>query len=528
MSRPFDEKWYLKGFLFVIISRVSIKQFRGFSDVKFDLADHITLIAGQNGTQKSTLLGIISQPFTITDKTNPLYKEKPLSGGSYKSSFQEKFRLSPFFDKAKEHEWTIELHESKDGFTLQSIYRDKSSGTLRFWRKGDRSRGTGYIQKPVIFLSLKRLIPTAEEESIEVHEDITLSQHESEWFATWYTKIMISNDNVQKLDALKSANKNTLGVTTDYYDWNSNSAGQDNLAKILLSVLSFKRLKECYPSVYEGGILAIDEIDATLYPGSQIKLLNALSNFCSKYKIQVVATTHSLQLLKEADSLRKQRGRKKQFHTVYLRRQDTRIILDENPAFERILHNLNLSLDKTPQLKKIDIYTEDKETIHFTKALLKRNFSSLNFVDCSLGCQEFIGLARRKVPSFTYPNSIVVLDGDTKDSLKNKRLKNFLCLPGLKSPESMLAMYLNGLADDSRFWTEKNQDYSKQHCFQTYNLHEILGCRIKAKSWYNEQLASDVWGREGGLAFKYLLTSIEEEVTDFIRKFKALYDELII
>ncbi|GAL31063.1 putative ABC oligo/dipeptide transport ATP-binding protein [Vibrio variabilis] len=69
----------------------------------------------------------------------------------------------------------------------------------------------------------------------------------------------------------------------------------------MLAILSFKRLKEKHGSDYEGGILAIDEIDATLYPGSQIKLLDAFFNICKDLTIQVIATTHSLQLLEKAD-----------------------------------------------------------------------------------------------------------------------------------------------------------------------------------------------------------------------------------
>src|SRR5690606_18235390 len=145
--------------LVMIINSVHIKKFRGFNDVQFQLGTNLTVIAGQNGTQKTTLLGIISQPFTITDKANPLYGEKPLCGGNYKSLFSEKFKLSDSFDTPQNHEWTLKLNnETEPEFTVESIKRDSSSKTgIRFWRKGDRSKGSGYIQFPVIYLSLSRL-----------------------------------------------------------------------------------------------------------------------------------------------------------------------------------------------------------------------------------------------------------------------------------------------------------------------------------------------------------------------------------
>ncbi|MFL7034999.1 hypothetical protein BCS71_17215 [Vibrio lentus] len=218
----------------------------------------MTLIAGQNGTQKSTLLGIISQPFTITDPAHPLYGEKPLSGDSFRSRFKDKFRLSPIFDIPKEHEWTLHLKNETEPFTLQSMARNQQSdSSIRFWRKGNRTAGSGYIQLPVIYLSLKRLIPIGEEDSKKVatSNDITLTEAEICWFSELYQHIMINrNDSLSSIDYIKSPNKTTLAVTTNSYDWNTNSAGQDNIGKILLAILSFKRLKEKYTTNYKGGI----------------------------------------------------------------------------------------------------------------------------------------------------------------------------------------------------------------------------------------------------------------------------------
>lgn len=91
----------------MLITKVHIEKFRGFHNQDLEVGSMLTAIAGQNGTQKSTLLGMITQPFTISDRKNPMYGEKPLCGGSYKSAFDEKFRLSPKFDLPKKHEWTL-------------------------------------------------------------------------------------------------------------------------------------------------------------------------------------------------------------------------------------------------------------------------------------------------------------------------------------------------------------------------------------------------------------------------------------
>ena len=49
----------------VKIDKISIEQFRRFENVEFEISKNITLIAGQNGISKSTLLGMLCQPFSF-------------------------------------------------------------------------------------------------------------------------------------------------------------------------------------------------------------------------------------------------------------------------------------------------------------------------------------------------------------------------------------------------------------------------------------------------------------------------------
>lgn len=193
-----------------------------------------------------------------------------------------------------------------------------------------------------------------------------------------------------------------------------------------------------------------------------------------------------------------------------------------------MLHNLNVSLGKPEKVHKLPIYTEDHECAHFIKAILGRKFSNLEYPDIKLGCGNLLQLGEKKVPSFTFPNSIVVLDGDAQNQLKKKRLKNYLCLPGQLNPESMLANFLSTLPDASPFWTEKSPDYSKQVCFRDYSLQQITSHREIAKKWYNQQLKleANVWGRQANLLFKYFLPTIVDEKSEFLTKFEVLYNNI--
>ena len=95
------------------ITHIHIERFRGFQNEDFEVGSQLTAIAGQNGTQKSTLLAIVTQTFTLKAE-DPMRAEKPLCGGSYISAFKDKFRLSPTFDRPKGHEWTISFDAGVD------------------------------------------------------------------------------------------------------------------------------------------------------------------------------------------------------------------------------------------------------------------------------------------------------------------------------------------------------------------------------------------------------------------------------
>ena len=404
------------------ITKVHIDRFRGFHNQEFEVGSQITAIAGQNGTQKSTLLGIITQTFTIS-KDNAMSGEKPLCGGTYRSAFRDKFRLSPTFDKPKEHEWTL-FFDDREAFQIESIKRSDDSG-IRFWQKGNREKGDGYIQFPTIFLSLKRLVPIAEENAIKT-DDALLNDEEIQKFKELHNKILISTTTITSTTGITSTNKQSLGVNTEIYDWNQNSMGQDNIAKIILALFSFQRLKNKYGSSYQGGILAIDELDATMYPASQVELLKVLRKYASDLKLQIFFTTHSLSLLEATDELCKETNSRpatsNQVRIIYLKHSDDQVLIKSDVDLNGIVLDLNV-IAETPHKRKnkITVYVEDKETEIFVKAILKQKlYVCLNFVNATFSCSSLIELVNKKVPAFSYPYSIIFLDGDVRKDKANK------------------------------------------------------------------------------------------------------------
>lgn len=501
------------------ITKVHIDRFRGFHDQEFEVGSQLTAIAGQNGTQKSTLLGIITQTFTIS-KDNPMSGEKPLCGGTYRSAFKDKFRLSPTFDKPKGHEWTL-YFDDRESFQIESIKRSDDSG-IRFWQKGNREKGDGYIQFPTIFLSLKRLIPVAEENAIKT-DDTLLNNDEIRKFKELHNKILISTTPITSTTGITSTNKQSLGVNTEIYDWNQNSMGQDNIAKIILALFSFQRLKDKYGPSYQGGILAIDELDATMYPASQVELLKVLRKYASDLKLQIFYTTHSLSLLEATDELCKETKLRpetsNQVRIIYLKHSDDQVLIKSDVDFNSIVLDLNV-IAETPHKRKnkITVYVEDKETEIFVKAILKQKlYGYLNFVKATFSCSSLIELVNKKVPAFSYPYSIIFLDGDVrKDKANKKKLsiaRNVLLLPGDDSPERLVAKYLYNLSDTDPLWNNISNGYTKQVCFRKISFDQILADREDAKKWFNQQL--QYWGRGGVKVLNPFFATIQEDIDSF-------------
>lgn len=511
------------------IEKVYITKFRGFKEQEFELGSQLTAIAGQNGTQKSTLLGMITQTFSIP-KDNPMYGEKPLCGGSYRSAFSDKFRLSPIFDKPKEHEWSL-FFDNGQQFEIESIVRT-GDPNVRFWRKGSRDKGDGYIQFPTIFLSLKRLVPLAEENAVKT-DDALLTPTEVAKFKELHNRILISNTEITSTTGISSTNKQSMGVSTSLYDWNQNSMGQDNLAKIILALFSFKRLKDNYSS-YQGGILAIDELDATMYPASQVELLKVLRKYASDLNLQIIFTTHSISLLKVVDELCKEVKQRpetfNQIRMIYLKRSDDNILIKRDVDFNGIVLDLNVTAIAPRKKKnKITVYVEDKETELFVKAILKTRCNCLKFVNATLPCSMLIEMVAKAIPAFCYPYSIIFLDGDVRknnaDMRKLANAQNVLLLPGNESPERLLARFLFNISDSDVLWNSLSIGYTKQVCFREISYEQIFAAgeqgRQNAKRWFNLQLP--YWGRGGVKVLNPFFSKIQQGVDTF----KAEYDKMI-
>lgn len=467
----------------MIIKKVKIKKFRAIKDAEFSLGKYLTAIVGRNRTMKSTLLGIISTSFSISKKEHPLFGEKTLNGYNFKSQFGEKFKFDLEKEKAGDHEFEVEfedgIHEINP-YKLISIPRGKDD--LRFWYAKSKERNTGFAQVPVYFLSLSRLSPVGES---SLTKNTKFSQIEdkqlSEEAVLKYAEIMTATDRINNTRFYG----NYAGVNEEFSSILTNSAGQSDVVKIIHAVLSFKNLSKKKGKDYIGGILLIDEVDVTLHPSAQIKLVDYLAEESKNLKIQIIFTTHSNYILERLKYLTKQDPNKNNNVILFLQRKDKVTIETINTiaGFNRITADLELREYKPI---KINVYCEDIVARKFLRSILPKNIKDrISIKEVSLSAGTYVTLRRQKINEFE--KSIIVLDGDVKTVLDDNMYKYFSkCSNIISFPDSKcfeIEIY-EMLIDYENKKEEFKDIFQKEFdvCIQDY-----LPIKYQSKNDYNQR-----------------------------------------
>lgn len=468
-----------------IIEKIYIEKFRAFENLTINFNKPVNAIIGRNGTLKTTLLGMLAHPFSL--ETGSMSQEIPLIGGrKFNSPMSDKFKFSDTYDVPGEHKWSLYVNKKiyeKEIYTCISEKR-KDNGKIRFWSTEGRQKGMNYIQCPVIYLSMKRLMPVGEEKKLQICS-AELTEEEKNFYIEMHNKILISTEIINDVSSVNSSNKHSLGPVTNKSDAWTISAGQDNIGRIILAVLSMKRLQEKYQEEYKGGIICVDELESTLYPAAQEKLLDFMFETAREYKLQYFFTTHSMSVI---DYLKtgKYTGREM---IVCLKKIGGKIKVTENPSLKNIENDLNVSAGRRAKLPNIKVYCEDDVGVMFTKAFLNKDIKShVDFVTkMDLSWTAYKTLYDHKVPEFL--NNIIVLDGDVKNPKfgwkKYPTNTNVLFLPTEYAPERMIYEMLFGLDDMDTFWNNELGEYSRDVCFRDYpNYIEDIDT---IKKWFKSQ-----------------------------------------
>lgn len=441
------------------LKKLSIRRFRALANVEIELGTCITVICGKNGTSKSSILGIAAQIFSFEKdyvQGRPLTYET-VAGGNFKSPPSEHFRFSDRFDTPGSLDVAVELY---DGYTDSDATAELELSSRTNSRRGvisrpvvrknstvpDGENKSRNFTHPVIFLSLKRLLPIADRKYTIQNFAYLQANHRK--------FLSLNNELLNKVSSVATGTGGSISSAVahgDSYDQESVSAGEDNVGQIAMALLSFRKLKEEYPD-YKGGLLLIDEADAALFPAAQLKLIDILERECSDLNVQVLMTSHSPSLVERVFDL-SQRYRRK-FKTYYLSDTFGPVQAQENISWTDIyadLHTATVVADQGDRLPRINVYFEDREGYDFFSALVQRQ-PVKRFIqtlpDVTLGCSNYVQLITKRVPEFA-DKGVVVLDADAGAAA---RLDPIVLLPGSLPPDQLLFEFLYNLPAADPVW----------------------------------------------------------------------------
>ncbi len=448
---------------------ININEFRQFSEKELFLGKYITVLAGRNSTGKSTILSLLGNSSELKKKTVETYTQN-----QFRAEFSEIIKGSKEFDKTGSNLFQITVLNADnkevvcDFRTTWQKYGKDDETAERFrlipkWTKDDGNTTEAKLERPVLYLGLSRLFPIGESQKIGINKPKIRFDNEQhkKWFIENYTRILSINEKVQSVTSYtigETDKKSGVGVTTEKYDYLTNSSGQDNLGQILLSILSFKRAYEKMKSDWKGGLLLIDEIDATLHPVAQNRLLDLLIKEAKNSQFQVVFTTHSISLLKYVAEKTEHNGDdpNQNIELYYFTTANRKLDIIRNAALHTMENDLMIQ-GYIQNNKRVKVYSEDAETRWLFRLLIGKYESNIDILDVQVGCQSLMTMYKSDPEYFT--RTLIVLDGDvTEETLSTvpkpirDKYRNILLLPGKKRPEQVIYEYILGLEPDHEFW----------------------------------------------------------------------------
>ena len=520
-----------------MIHSIIINDFRALKDINIVLGKYITAISGRNGLGKSTILALIGNSCELKSNDG-----KTLFNTQFRTEFSEIFKGSKEFDVKGPDRCRINFcsNSNPNVITQKKICRTtwQDKGT-RFRvipeTKEETESNSRKIEWPSLYLGLSRLYPIGEasdkDKRFKVNNIKVLDEEDNEFFISNYVNILnlkVENQDeicVDIIDIGETKRKKGIGVNTANYSSITNSAGQDNIGQIIMSILSFKKLRQSYDK-YEGGLLLIDELEATLHPIAQLKLLDFLYKQCKELNLQVVFTTHSISLLENLSLkiLRNSNDSINDYEVYYCSKANGPLTFYRNPEFSTMKGDLTLAMPGS-NVDRITLYSEDAEGRWFLNKLIKGYETYVKCINTKLPCSILLQLNSNDLIYFS--NVMIILDGDVsdKDLEKNNKFGNIVRLPGRVRPEEVIYNFLLNLDPDSELWQYGLRvSFTKETIIEYGPLsNKYKGIeRERFKKWFNDNLQIF----EELSVIEYWIKCNSEEVDKFINSFKKSYNSI--
>ena len=262
---------------------------RGIERVRVPFEYPITAISGKNGVGKSTILALAAfSSYRPTDWVVSPWPTRPKQRQPKRTSYAWK---DFFFRRPEDPSYdglTVRFAFSHEGNDIE-ISRRYFMGRWRTVPDPGRSIRATFPRRPIEFLSLSRILPSAELEHVRRQFSRTTKATRYEMtnemlgamsaiFRQQYSSIMVEERGGARLARC------TAGASYNGFDM---GAGEHAVVSILLAL---QRLPA-------GGMLIVEEIEHALHPEAQRYLIEVLTDLIYKRKQQIILTTHSRDII---------------------------------------------------------------------------------------------------------------------------------------------------------------------------------------------------------------------------------------
>ena len=559
----------------LLASELIIEYFRAFKKVNISLASNLTVISGPNGCGKSSLLSLVASCSGINKKS--------FFGSNFQPEFTDFFHIDATED-FKNYRLFIRYntHPDSDALVKRLSFKDDSASgrgiriiprttnEYSVWGTVSEAMSVAYdrycvggsarIPLPTIYLSLSRLYPLGEkhgESSVQIpSKGNRISQIDvKDKFREWYNSVIPNS--IKESASISIIKKTACSRMSAHMDMDnipslSQSVGQDSVGNIISALIDIYLLS--LEKWYKGAILCIDELDVSLHPDTQIKLLHLIKKLSDELKIQFVVSSHSLTVIK--DILTEEKDNKDKYRLVYLKNSSSPYVSSQkdyyllkydlfnrfayNPIKVRIYFEDDVGKELFNELLDafIDIYNEVSSNEN--ASILRNTNPKKNFIDINkrilnnkqliqikrqlhqvvthCGCDELLQLsnadtlldrvifmldADARLPKTQQPKikDYIRKDFEAKGMNDISHKRNIIFAPGYFAPESFLFKIITKFVSDDDyvdFWRSLDNRVETS-LYTSDKVLNIFSCLTDnydnndLKSIFGKDLNSDVW-----------------------------------
>ncbi|WP_081656598.1 ATP-dependent nuclease [Brevibacillus thermoruber] len=381
---------YQQGLWPQFLESIEINGLRGWSGQTINFNFPVVAIAGENGSGKSTVLKSIACAYENVEKNKTYYPST--------------FFISTHWD-------TIE------GVTLSyRIRQGTSTHSFSFKKNAKWSYPEKRYKRDVYIFDISRTLPldaTAGYAKIAKQATGEIANNQiSEEYRNWLSYILHREYKNARFAKPDVDNKKEIGLLEREFGEISQfhqGAGEDTTLDLV----------QALQSIPNNSLLIIDEVEASLHPKAQRRLIRFLLWFSRQKRVQIILSTHSPYVLQELP-------------------KEARILLHPSPTGINVVYGISpefamsrLDEDDQPELQ---LFVEDKSSEVMIREIIRSTditddiIRRLSFID--VGPANVVRLLGALAINKKLPyKALGVLDGDCDES------PGCIKLPGDSAPE---------------------------------------------------------------------------------------------